>query len=104
MVIDRVFPALELIGEKVPYPGGDDSILRRLVLQQLKSPVWAVREHSARVYASLLNRSDILMDIQQLLDVDREQALQNFLHGKALCVRFALRRLAFAPAALWKGT
>ena len=103
MVIDRVFPALELIGEKVPFPGGYDSVIREMVLQQLKSPVWAVREHSARVYASLLNRSHILADIWHLLDVGGGQTSQNFLHGKALCVRFALRRLAFAPLASWKG-
>lgn len=103
MVIDRVFPALELIGEKVPFPGSDDPVLCELVLQQLKSPVWAVREHSARVYASLLSRSAILAEIQHLLDVDSEQTLQNFLHGKALCVKFALRRLAFAPSVSWKG-
>lgn len=104
MVTERVFPALELIGEKVPTSRTvDDPLLRRLVLHQLKSPVWGIREHAARVYASLLNRSDILQGVQELLDFDREDKTQNNLHGKALGVRYALRRYAFASRVNWNG-
>lgn len=103
-VTERVFPALELIGEKVPFPGDDTTVLRKLVLQQLNSPVWAIREHSARVYASLLSRSDILTEIQSLLDIERDQTAQNYLHGKSLCIRYALSRFASAPVVLWKGS
>jgi hypothetical protein len=58
---ERVFPALELIGEKVPsFSEGDDRMLSNLVLHHSRSPVWAIREHAARVYASLLNLPDVL--------------------------------------------
>lgn len=104
IVTERVFPALELIGEKVPMSQNDDDLLlRRLVLRQLRSSVWGIREHAARVYASLLNSSDILQGIQELLNFDRENETQNCLHGKALGVRYALRRHAFASQAKWNG-
>lgn len=101
---ERVFPALELIGEKVPLARNiDDNLLRRLVLYQLENPVLGVREHAARVYASLLIRSDILKDIAELLDSDRDVKMQNYLHGKALAVGFSLRRFAYASDIDWTG-
>ncbi|OJJ31583.1 hypothetical protein ASPWEDRAFT_697288 [Aspergillus wentii DTO 134E9] len=102
LVTERVFPALELIGEKIPSVSGDEDImLRELVQEHLKSSVWGIREHAARVYASLLNRSEILKEVQTLLDVDRDVKTQNFVHGKALCVRYALRRFASSPPLHW---
>ena len=104
MLTERVFPALELIGEKVPtHPGEDDFMLRRLVREQLKSPVWGIREHAARVYASLLNRSDILGEVKTILDIDQDVKAQNYIHGKALCIRYALRRLTSSSLLNWRG-
>ena len=101
---ERVFPALELIGEKVPSSGRvDNSLLRRLVLLHLQSPVLGVREHAARVWASLLTCPDILKDIQELLGFYRDSKSQNYVHGKALAIKFALRRFAFASDVDWKG-
>ena len=105
MVTERVFPALELIGEKIPTTGDDDDLLlKSLVLGHLGSAVWGIREHAARVYASLLNRGEILTEIRQLLDIEKGNESQNFLHGKALCIRYALRRFAFCPHSAWNGT
>lgn len=105
VVTERVFPALELIGEKVPTCAGpDEMMLRQLVREQLKSPVWGIREHAARVYASLLDRSDILGEIRALLGIDQDVKTQNFVHGKALCVRFALRRLTSSSHLDWNST
>lgn len=102
VLTERVFPALELIGEKVPtYAGPDEMMLRQLVREQLKSPVWGIREHAARVYASLLNRSDIFGEVKALLDVDQDVKTQNYVHGKALCIRFALRRLTTSSLLDW---
>ncbi|KAB8263233.1 putative death-receptor fusion protein-domain-containing protein [Aspergillus pseudonomiae] len=102
MVTERVFPALELIAEKVPNAfDTDDVMLLGLVREQLKSPVWGIREHAARVYASLLNRPDILKDIQTLLDVDRDSKSQDYLHGKALSIKYALRRFGSASISFW---
>lgn len=104
MLTERVFPALELIGEKVPtHPGEEDFMLRRLVREQLKSPVWGIREHAARVYASLLNRSDILGEVRTILDIDQDVKAQNYIHGKALCIRYALRRLTSSSLLNWRG-
>ncbi|OGM51318.1 HEAT repeat protein [Aspergillus bombycis] len=102
MVTERVFPALELIAEKVPNVyDTDDAMLLGLVREQLKSPVWGIREHAARVYASLLNRPDILKDIQTLLDIDRDSKAQDYLHGKALSIKYALRRFGSASLSFW---
>ncbi|KAE8415009.1 putative death-receptor fusion protein-domain-containing protein [Aspergillus pseudocaelatus] len=102
MVTERVFPALELIAEKVPNVyDTDDAMLLELVREQLKSPVWGIREHAARVYASLLNRPDILKDIQTLLDIDRDSKSQDYLHGKALSIKYALRRFGAASLSFW---
>ena len=101
---EGVFPALELIGEKDPASRTvETSFLRRLVLYHLSSPVLGVREHAARVWASLLARSDILKDIQELLDLDRDSKSQNFVHGKTLAIRFALLRFAYASDVGWTG-
>lgn len=102
MVTERVFPALELIAEKIPNVyDTDDEMLLGLVREQLKSPVWGIREHAARVYASLLNRPDILKNIQTLLDTDHDLKSQDFLHGKALSIKYALRRFASASLSFW---
>ncbi|KAL4974767.1 putative death-receptor fusion protein-domain-containing protein [Aspergillus desertorum] len=101
MVTERVFPALELIAEKIPNAADtDDAMLLGLIREHLKSPVWGIREHAARVYASLLDRSNILQDIQSLLNM-RDTETENYLHGESLCIRYSLRRLAFTPSALW---
>ncbi|KAL4791542.1 putative death-receptor fusion protein-domain-containing protein [Aspergillus venezuelensis] len=101
MVTERVFPALELIAEKVPgVDDTDDAMLLRLIREHLKSPVWGIREHAARVYASLLVREDIVQDVQFLLGA-RDSETQNYLHGESLCIRYSLRRFAFTPSAFW---
>ncbi|OOF99394.1 hypothetical protein ASPCADRAFT_393269 [Aspergillus carbonarius ITEM 5010] len=101
-VTERVFPALELIAEKVPnVTGVDDEVLRAHVRQQFKSPVWGIREHAARVYASLLNRSDVLTSIKALLNVQRDTMTQDYLHGEALCIKYSLRRFASSSFSFW---
>ncbi|KAK1140581.1 hypothetical protein N8T08_010218 [Aspergillus melleus] len=102
VVTERVFPALELIAEKVPNVYDvDDSLILGLVKTQFSSPVWGIREHAARVYASILNRADIIKDIKSLVDADAQSQSQDLLHGKALCVQYALRRFALVSNSLW---
>ncbi|KAI9376069.1 putative death-receptor fusion protein-domain-containing protein [Aspergillus egyptiacus] len=101
MVTERVFPALELIAEKIPNSADtDDAMLLALIREHLKSPVWGIREHAARVYASLLDRSNILADVQTLINA-RDADTENYLHGESLCIRYSLRRYAFTPSAFW---
>ncbi|KAL1847167.1 hypothetical protein Plec18170_008731 [Paecilomyces lecythidis] len=100
-VTERVFPALELIGEKVPSVSGDeDHELKELVLYHTKSPVWAIREHAARVYASLLKLPEITNELGILLK-NNTSSSQNYLHGKALCLRFGLQRLESSLLGYW---
>ncbi|RAL13849.1 THADA/TRM732 family protein [Aspergillus homomorphus CBS 101889] len=102
MVTERVFPALELIAEKVPdVTGAQDEVLRGLVREQLKSPVWGIREHAARVYASLLHRGDILINVKALMGSERDSKTQDYLHGEALCIKYSLRRFASSSVAFW---
>jgi hypothetical protein len=93
-VTELVFPALEFIGEKIPSTSGDDDrTLQRSVIQQIGSPVWAVREQAARVYASLLKLPDILQVLRSLVETSGSHCSQNELHGRVLCIGFALQRL-----------
>jgi Uncharacterized conserved protein len=102
IITERIFPALELIGEKIPtFPDNYDTMLCDLVREHLKSPVWGIREHAARVYASLLNRTEILEDVRHLVDRLQGNVTENFVHGTALCVRYALRRFAATTHVFW---
>ncbi|CAG7982284.1 unnamed protein product [Penicillium olsonii] len=103
IITERVFPALELVGDKVPsLDDSTDEMLRGLVLPHLSSPVWGVREHAARVYASLLTRHSIPEDLRRLA-VLPEVATENYIHGVALTVRYALRRYAATTDDFWMG-
>ncbi|KAJ5123735.1 hypothetical protein N7448_009832 [Penicillium atrosanguineum] len=103
IITERIFPALELIGEKIPtFPDNYDTLLCDLVREHLKSPVWGIREHAARVYASLLNRTNILEDVRSLVDQLQGNATENLIHGTSLCVRYALRRFAATTDVFWK--
>ncbi|KAF9891702.1 hypothetical protein FE257_003714 [Aspergillus nanangensis] len=103
IITERVFPALELLAEKVPNVYGiDDTMLRGLVRDQLKSPVWGMREHAARVYASLMHPAEIVKNVEELIDIDQDAQSQDYLHGKALCIKYSLRRLSLAYFSLWK--
>ncbi|KAJ5564383.1 hypothetical protein N7513_000625 [Penicillium frequentans] len=101
IVTERIFPALELIGEKVPTFDDDDTMLRGLVLEHFKSPVWAIREHAARVYASLLTRTNILKDSCDLVDLLKGEITENYLHGTVLCIQYSLRRFAASTDVFW---
>ena len=101
---ERIFSALELIGEKIFSVSTDvDSMLLRLTLQHARNRVWAVREQAARVYVSLLNPSNIIEDISFLLAMDGSILNQNHLHGRVLCIRYSLLRLWLSPYGDWCG-
>lgn len=90
---EKVFPALEIIAEKVPSTSNDDDdLLRGLVIHHINSTIWAVREQAARAYASLLRHSDMLSSINILMNDDLSRLPQIHLHGKLLSVRYTLLR------------
>ena len=98
IITERIFPALELIGNKLPIrPSEEDRILRDLVCRQFDSPVWGIRDHAARAYVSLVNRKHI---VPEVLDISRSVvsgATQNSIHSKTLCIRYLLRKLWDTP-------
>ena len=101
IITERVFPALELVGDKVPSLTDEtDEMLRGLVLAHLSSPVWGVREHAARVYASLLTRQNIPQALRALVMLP-STITENYVHGVAMCARYALRRYAATTDAFW---
>ncbi|KAJ6063335.1 uncharacterized protein N7446_007455 [Penicillium canescens] len=101
IITERVFPALELVGDKVPSLTDEtDEMLRGLVLAHLSSPVWGVREHAARVYASLLTRQNIPEALCALVMLP-STITENYVHGVAMCARYALRRYAASTDAYW---
>jgi hypothetical protein len=102
-VTERVFPALELIRRKISSTSSDDCILRRSVIKQIESPVWAVRDQAARVYASLLKLPEIMGEIRSLLEIDGSHYGQNHLHGRVLCIRYSLHRLLLSSYEYWRG-
>ncbi|KAJ5668654.1 hypothetical protein N7462_009724 [Penicillium macrosclerotiorum] len=102
IVTERIFPALELIGEKTPSIGdSSDVMICNLVREHLKSPVWGIREHAARVYASLLARTNILKDVRDLIGLLQDNVSENYIHGTVLCVQYSLRRFEATTDVFW---
>lgn len=101
---ERIFPALELIGEKAPSVISEqDHDLRILVSRQFRNSVWGIREHAARIYASLLNFKELLPSVKGLSNTLPGVASQNHVHGIVLCIRYTLQRFWNSPGRLWQG-
>lgn len=100
----KIFPALEIIVEKVPsLVDNDDALLRGLVLRHVKSAIWMVRDQASRVYASLLQPTEILKTLEMEVCLDNTQSpSQKQIHGKLLCTRYALLRAWHSG--YWHGT
>lgn len=99
----KIFPALEIIVEKVPsLADNDDALLRGLVLGHVKSSIWMVRDQAARVYASLLQPTEILKSLELEVYSDTDTPSQTHIHGKLLCTRYALLRAWHSG--YWHGT
>lgn len=99
---ERVFPALELISEKVPARYADTDLqLRQMIRPHFGNPVWGIRDQAARVYAALIPQFGITNAVWSLM---REQPTgQNELHGIALCIRYTLAR-SYKGGGYWKDT
>ncbi|KMP05614.1 hypothetical protein CIRG_05295 [Coccidioides immitis RMSCC 2394] len=104
ILTERVFPALELIGNKAPArPSSDDDILKRLALSQFSNPVWGIRDHAARTYVTLVKRADLLQTAQELSSPELRTQLPNQVHGLLLCIKYLLQKLWESPAGYWCG-
>jgi hypothetical protein len=86
----RVLPALEII-ERSGLPLNHNMEIQRAIRQHMESPIWAIREKSAKTLAAVIEDRYLAAEIIKLLEANHNR--QNALHGSLLCVRFMLARL-----------
>lgn len=87
----RVLPALEII-ERSGLPSIHNIEIQHAIRQHRQSPIWAIREKSAKALAAVVEDEDLMAEIRDLLEVGRSR--QNALHGSLLCTRYMIARLA----------
>lgn len=86
----RVLPALEII-ERSGLPSKNTADIQYFLRQHMRSPIWAIREKSAKTLAAVVQDGDLVAEIQDFLRAGRTG--QNALHGSLLCVRYMTARL-----------
>lgn len=86
----RVLPALEII-ERSGLPSNQFEEIQSALQRQRQSPVWAIREKSAKALAAVVKDRDLIAEIRDLLKVDR--SCQNALHGRLMSIRYMIARL-----------
>ena len=106
--IETVFPALEII-ERVGVCDTDKNAVKNLLLQQLGSPVWNLRDKAAKMMKSLIDGDTILKEVKGLLHSTipiiptvtssqlaslrtqkTQQLPQNYLHGRLLYLKYLI--------------
>lgn len=82
---EKTFAALDLV-RHVGRAGQHEVLLRRLVREHLKSPIWAIRDHAARVLAAKVALAD---DWATLVEECRISVLssENEVHGLLIFLR-----------------
>jgi hypothetical protein len=86
----RVLPALEII-ERAGLPSIYNKKIQQAIRQHMESPIWAIREKSAKALAAVADDEILIAETKGLLEVDQRR--QNALHGSLLCARFMISRL-----------
>ncbi|KAI2001509.1 hypothetical protein LOZ52_005852 [Ophidiomyces ophidiicola] len=103
ILTERIFPALELIGNKTPSRSSkNDETLMELAFCQLSNSVWAIRDHAARTYVSLVKRPALLEAAQKLSLANKIPYSQNQVHGLMLCLKYLLQKLWDLPSGYWR--
>ncbi|RMZ31999.1 hypothetical protein D0859_03882 [Hortaea werneckii] len=88
---EGVFPALQLL-QRLEVPQEQYDRTKQSVKALMGSPVWHVRDKSARTYASLVPRCEYPAEMQSLLQTP--WASQNSLHGALLCAKYMILSLS----------
>ena len=86
----RVLPALEII-ERSGLPSNHIAEIQYSLRKHMQSPVWTIREKSAKTLAAVVRDGDLAAEIKDLLKIGRSR--QNVLHGSLLCIRCMIARL-----------
>ncbi|KAF7504402.1 hypothetical protein GJ744_002268 [Endocarpon pusillum] len=87
---ELVFAGLDLMS-RIIVSGNVGSQAREHILLQLGSPIWMVREHAARLYASQLPEKEALEAVTGFIH-SMDMSDQNKCHGILLCSRELLRK------------
>ena len=83
--VETVFPALEII-ERVGVADSHRDIVESLLLEQLNSPVWNLRDKAAKILNSMMREEELLTEIRNALGLKCYS--QNGLHGRLLCLKY----------------
>lgn len=86
----KILPALEII-ERAGLPSIHNIEIQQAIRRHMESPIWAIREKSAKALAAVTEDEVLVAKIKTLLEVDQNR--QNALHGSLLCARFMISRL-----------
>lgn len=87
---ERILPALEMV-ERSGLPSNHSLEIHNAIRQHRQSPVWAIREKSAKALAAVVEERNLIAEIRDLLKINCSR--QNALHGSLLCARFMIARL-----------
>jgi len=85
--VETIFPALEII-ERVGVADNHRDVVKSLLLQQLESPVWNLRDKAAKILRSMTDEGELLNEISSFLEP--QQLSQNGLHGRLLCLKYLM--------------
>lgn len=97
-IIQMAFPAMEII-ERFGIPPAHRDIVKCLLLRQLDSPVWTLREKAAKILSSSVNELDMINEIQRFLLLRYKP--QNSLHGRLSYLRHAIQSTSLQVLGLW---
>ena len=89
-LVEVIYPAMEII-EKIGMPSSSREDIIPLLVLQLESPIFGVREKAAGILCHELEGYMLTEDIEWLLEPP--WAPQNALHGWLLCLKFKIAHL-----------
>lgn len=89
--IHKIFPGLEIV-ERFGLPKTNHQEILQALKRCSESPNWMIREKAAKAMAYALDASRLHDGVQRFLA--HSWSSQNELHGRLLCLRFFLDRVA----------
>ena len=89
-----VFTAIEII-KRFGIPPDHRTVITTVLMKQLGSPIWALREKTAEVLGFLVDEQTI---IQEIHAISGHEWRQNELHGRLLCLKSMMVRRNIAKS------
>ena len=85
--VQFAFPAMEII-QRVGIPFVRCDLITSLLIKQLESPVWNIREKAARTLSFFQSEDSMIERLQEIGHL--RIASQNPLHGMLLCLHYSI--------------